>query len=411
MRILIVTLHYIPDGGPSAPLFAMLAEALVAQGHEVVVVAAAPHYPSGRTLSGWSMPLDGVEGIHGVTVHRIGVPSGARSRLWFRALQFAVFQIGAAWRLWQIGTFDAAVFSNPALQAWLPWLAARFTVRGPRVFSIHDVYPDVGRRLGVFTPGRSDAIVEWLEANCVRTADHVRILAPAFAEPARRLGASDDHLSLIYDWVDTAFIRPVAKENAFRREFGLSGKFVFLYAGNIGLSQGLESVVRAAATLRHRDDVRFVFVGGGAGLDALRKSVAEADVHNVVFAPFQPRARLPEVLGAADVSLIMLRAGLTDSLPSKVYSILASGRPVLASVDAANDVCEIIQRADAGVLVAPDDDAAFAGACESFIGMPRDRVDAMGSSGRAYVDAHHSPAAAAAQFVTIFTGRGHPPHG
>ena len=397
-----MTLHYVPDGGPSAPLFSMLAEALVEAGHEVTVIAGTPHYPSGRTLDGWKMPPDAVEYQRGVRVFRVPIPSGDRSDLRFRSWQFAAFQVGAAARIWSEGPFDAAVFANPALQVWLPWQVARLRVQGPLVFSIHDVYPDVGTRLGIFKPGLMDRVVGALESHCVRTADQVRILAPAFAEPARRLGARDERMPLIYDWTDTRFIGPLPRENSVRAEFGLDGKFVFMYAGNIGLSQGLEMVIEAAAALRYDPRVRFAFVGGGAGLAPLQEKARADQATNVVFIPFQPRARLPEVLAAADVSLITLRAGLTDSLPSKVYSIMASARPVLASVDPRNDVVDVIARAGCGVCVTPGDVEALVAGCRRFLAMPAAEPEAMGTAGRAYVDAHHSPRSAAAQFLRIF---------
>lgn len=400
MHLLIVTLHYVPDGGPSAPLFAMLAESLVDAGCEVTVVAGTPHYPSGRTLDGWKMPPDAVEFQRGVRVLRVPIPSGDRADLRFRALQFAAFQVGAAARIWREGPFDAAVFANPALQVWLPWQVARLRVQGPQVFSIHDVYPDVGTRLGIFKLGLMDRVVGALESHCVRTADHVRILAPAFAEPARRLGALDERMSLIYDWTDTRFITPLPRENSVRTEFGLTGKFVFMYAGNIGLSQGLEMVIEAAAALQQDPRVQFVFVGGGAGLAALQEKARADQVSNVVFIPFQPRGRLPQVLAAADVALITLRPGLTDSLPSKVYSIMASGRPVLASVDRRNDVVDVIARAGCGLCVEPGEVAALVDGCQQFLSLKD--PEAMGAAGRAYVDAHHSPRAAAAQFLQMF---------
>ena len=406
MRILIVTLHYLPDGGPSAPLFGLLAESLVGAGHSVTVVAGTPHYPSGRTLTGWEMPPDGCEEVRGVRVLRTRIPSGNRANLAFRSLQFAAFQLGAARLLAGDEEFDAAIFVNPALQVWLPWLVARSRVRGPRVFSIHDVYPDVGTRLGIFKAGLSDRIVGALESYCVRTADRVRILSPAFRAPAERLGATPERLSLIYDWTDTTFITPQQRENAFRAEFGLSGKFVFMYAGNVGLSQGLETLVEAAIRLDHHPDVRFVIVGGGAGLDPLRQRAEAAGTKNVVFVPFQSRERLPDVLGAADVGLILLRPGLTDSLPSKVYSIMSSGRPVLASVDECNDVCEIIAQANCGICVPPGDAGALVAACESFVSLAPARLAESGAAGRRYVEARHSPRAAAERFLEIMRPAG-----
>lgn len=401
MRLLIVTLHYLPDGGPSASQYAMLAETAASAGHDVTVVAASPHYPTGRALPGWTMPPDGVEIQNGVRVVRVAIPHGDRAHLGFRTFQFVAFQLRSAVRLLALGQFDAAIFANPALQVWLPWQVARPRTSGRLVFSIHDVYPDVGERLGIFRWRPMRWLVGAMESHCIRTADSVRILAPAFAEPARRLGADPARVRLIYDWADTETIRPAAKDNALRKEFGLSGKFVFMYVGNIGLSQGLESIVETSARFTERSDVRFVVVGEGAGLASLKAAIASAGARNIVLIPFQPRERLPEVFAAADVGLVLLQKGLRESLPSKVYSILASGRPVLASVDERNDMVDVIARAGAGITVPPEDPTGLAAACEQFLAMSPGELAAMGLRGRRYVEEHHSPEVAARQFLSL----------
>jgi len=400
MKILVVTPHYLPDGGPSAPLYAMLCEALVQRGHHVTMVAAVPHYPSGRVPAeyrGWRTKFT-VE--NGVRVVRVPIPSINRSRLLPRLYQFLVFQARAAWA-GRGKAYDVALFSNPWLSTGLPLAMSALIHRKPLVFSVHDVYPNVGVALGVFRHRWVVRAVASGERFCLQRAKYVRILADSFGPSVRELGVPADKLALIYDWVDTDLIRPLARDNAFAQEHQFVDKFVVLYAGNIGLSQGLEHVLTVADRLAQHDDIQFVFVGDGAGRTRLVRQAEQSHLTNVQFIPFQPRARLPEVLATADVSLVILQRGIgAQSLPSKSFSILASGRPIIASVDMDSDMAKLVARSGAGRCVPPEDPAQLA---EVILAMKADangRVR-MGQAGREYAVRYHSPGAAAEKFEQL----------
>ena len=146
--------------------------------------------------------------------------------------------------------------------------------------------------------------------------------------------------------------------------------------------------------------MRFVINGGGSARPQLEEQAAGLD--NVVFVDFQPKARLPEVLAAADVHVVPLRRGLArSSVPSKTYSILASGRPVVASVDEGTEVARVVEGAGAGLAVPPDDPDAFTKALVTLLDDP-ERAAAMGRSGREFVEAWASPAAIAERYEALF---------
>ena len=165
-------------------------------------------------------------------------------------------------------------------------------------------------------------------------------------------------MRVIPNFVDTEHIKPAPKENSYREEFGLTGKTVVMYAGNVGFSQSLDLVLEAAAALAHDPDLVFVINGGGAARADLERKANSA--RNVRFVDMQPKDRLPEVLAAADIHVVPLRRGLArSSVPSKMYSILAAGRPIVASVDTGTEVAAVVERANAGIAVPPDDPEAF----------------------------------------------------
>ena len=187
-----------------------------------------------------------------------------------------------------------------------------------------------------------------------------------------------------------------------RLDHDLLGRTVVMYAGNVGLSQSLDLVVEAARRYRDRgrDDVVFVVNGGGSAREALIASATGLD--NLRFVDMQPRERLPEVLAAGDLHLVPLKTGLArSSVPSKLYSILAAGRPVLASVDAGTEVATTIERAGAGTSVAPEDPDAFVEALDRMLDDPAGMAR-MGASGRAFVEGWVSPAAVGAAYERLF---------
>lgn len=396
MRVLVVTTFYAPDLGPGAALFTMLCEDLARLGHEVSVIAAVPHYPTGRVSPEYRGALARRETINGVDVTRLWVPSVDRSRLWQRLATFAVFQVLSAFA-GVTHDYDILIAGNPALEVFLPFWVLATLRRRPALFSIHDLYPDVGVRLGIFRQRVVIGAVRWMENYCLRRAACVRVLSEGFREWARARGVQDSKIALIWDWLDSEFVRPLPKVNRISSEWALESSFVVMYAGNMSFSQGLESVLDAAKLLRG-NDIRFVFVGDGAARASLQARAASAGLTNVSFFPFQAREALPEVLASADVSLVCLRRGIaSDSVPSKFYSILASGRPVAAAVDEGSDTWNLVQKAACGVAVAPEEPEALAAAIRELYCDPARRAE-LGANGRAYVVRNHSRAAAAAAF-------------
>lgn len=401
MRILLLVPYYSPDLGPSAPLFTLLGEELVRRGHRVSVIAAVPHYPTGTVpeayRKGWIQ--HSVE--NGVEIIRVRIPSVKRASLVQRMLQYLIYQLGAAWAGFG-EKYDVAFVANPALWVWLPFMSLVAWRHKPAIFSVQDVYPDVGVALGIFRHQAITQAVASLERSVLNRSSVIQIISDSFRPGLRALGVPDSKMVLVYNWVDTHLIHPLPKENLFSREFQVNHCFVVLYAGNIGLSQGLEHVLHAAGQLTGQPDIQFVFVGDGAGREQLVNDARQLGLPNVHFLPFQPRARLSEVLASADVSLVTLRRGIgTGSLPSKVLSILASGRPILASVDEGCETWKLIQQAGAGICVPPEDPTRLVEAIQKLKNEPALR-EQLGCNGRRWAEQHHSPENAAGRFEEIY---------
>jgi colanic acid biosynthesis glycosyl transferase WcaI len=289
------------------------------------------------------------------------------------------------------------------------WAVARAR-RVPFVFNIQDVFPDVAVELGLITSPRAIAAARWLERVSYRRADAVTVLSDDLADNVRAkvtrgLGGSAAaaqaaKVRVIPNFIDTRWITPGPTENRYRAEHGLSGKRVVMYAGNVGLSQSLDLVLQAATAFQDEPDVAFVINGGGAARPELERW--GRDLPNLLFVDMAPKARLPEVLAAADVHVVPLKRGLAwSSVPSKLYGILAAGRPLVASVDAGTEVARTVERAGAGLAVPPDDAAAFTAAVRRLLDDPAG-ARAMGAAGRRFVETWASPAAVAGAYQDLF---------
>ena len=404
MNVLITLLHYAPDLGPAAPLHTMLCEGLVKRGHKVTVIAGVPHYPSGRVQAAFRGKRIRYSVENGVEVIRLPLPSLDRARLSKRLLQFLCYQVGATWVGLGRREFDVVLVHNPGLLAWLPFATLVTFRRKPAVYSVYDVYPDVGITLGIFRHRAIKAAVASLERFCLKHAVTVQIISDSFRPGLRALGVRDSKMALVYPWVDTELIRPMPHDNPFTQEHNLGGKFVVLYAGNLGLSQGLEHVLTAAGQLAHYPDFHFLFVGDGAGRQGLMAEVERRGLKNVQFLPFQPHDRLPEVLASADVSLAILRRGIgTSSLPSKIFSAMASGRPLIISLDEGSETWNLVMKAEAGLCVPPENPSELAKAIV-LLKEDRDLRERLGQNGRIWAEQHHSALSAAEQFEKLLSG-------
>jgi colanic acid biosynthesis glycosyl transferase WcaI len=299
--------------------------------------------------------------------------------------------------------------SPPLTLGLAGWMTAR--LRGaPFVFNIQDVFPDVAVELGVITNPSLIRVATALERFIYLRSGAVTVLSDDLREnvAAKLHGHRPDRVRVIPNFVDTERIKPAPRENRYRAEFGLTGKTVVMYAGNVGFSQSLDLVLEAAAALSHDPDLVFVINGGGSARADLERKASLAP--NVRFVDMQPKDRLPEVLAAADIHVVPLRRGLArSSVPSKMYSILAAGRPIVASVDPGTEVAAVVERASAGIAVAPDDPEAFTKAIARLVAEP-DEIERMGRAGRAFVERWASPAAVAAQYEELFVELRQPRH-
>jgi len=356
MKIIIANRFYFPDESATSRMVTSLARSLVRQGARVHIVASDAHHDSPRRE-----PTEAVQ--DGVAVHRVRSTALGRHRIWRRALDYLTFHFGAARRvraLAEPGDVVIVCTDPPLLSVSL--LGALWHRDAVMVNWLHDLFPEAAIQLGVLRRGIAAKLLVRLRNLSLRAARTSVAPMPRMAEFLAQSGIPGDRLEVIRHWSDGREIHPVAREtNALRRDWGLEGKFVVGYSGNFGRVHEFGTILDAAERLRADPRITFLFIGSGHRRAWFESEVSRRGLSNVIMKPLQPRDRLAESLGAADVHLISLLPDLeTCSVPSKLYGILAAGRPVLFVGDRDGEVATVVRNGGCGASVAVGDPAALA---------------------------------------------------
>jgi glycosyltransferase involved in cell wall biosynthesis len=377
VKVCFLNRSYWPDTGATGQLLTELAEDLVAHHQMTVTVVTGP--PLSRDGAA-TLPLRQTR--NGVSIIRARGTALSPRRFPARALNYLTYFTAALIAARRLPRQDVVVALTDPPIIGLAALAAR---RGGRfVFHCQDVFPEVATLLEDFHSPAVNWLLERVNRLLLRRADTTVALGDTMAS---RLidgkGADRSRVTVIHNWADTSAIEPAPQSNPFSEAHGLAGKFVVLHAGNIGQSQNLDMVIAAAERLRDCTDVAFVFIGDGTRRPALEALAAARGLDNVRFLPFQPRDQLRWTYATASVFIVSLKPGLAGYIvPSKLYGILAAGRPYIAAVDDTSEVAEITSRHACGVRVMPGDADQLA---DAILALKRDPSlrEAMGGRARA----------------------------
>lgn len=403
-RILLLTLVFSPDGVSTAQLMSELASDLRARGHELTVLTATPHY-NVESEARASQPLRPLFGglvyeseYHGIPVYHARVPSKS-GRLGGRVGGYAVFHAISTVAGLVLGKrFDVILAPSPPLTIGLSATLLSRWWRIPFIFNVQEIYPDIAVHLGLLRNRSVIRAMEFVERLVYERASAVVVISDWFRRILRAKGVPDHKLRVIPNFVDVDFMQPQPRDNDFARHHGLHDRFVVLYAGNIGLTQGFETILESARALRDLQDVCFVIIGDGVRQAWLRSEITALGLRNVLLLNYQPRSLVPQIYATSDLCLVPLKRGAAwGTFPSKIYTIMAAGRPALVVADADSEAAWLVAEAECGFLVPPENPAALA---ETIRNAYRDRhgLPGLGDNGRRYVVAHHSRETVARQY-------------
>ena len=396
-RIVAVNRYYWPDHSATSQLLTDLLEHLAAGGQEVLAVTSRQRYDQ----PGAALPETGAH--QGVTIRRLWSTRFGRSGLAGRAVDYLSFYASALFTLLfkvRRGDTILALTDPPLLSVVASVVAA---VKSARLVNwCQDLFPEIAERLEV--PMVRGAVARALQS--VRNASfrgaHANIvLCDNMASHLLGQRVPADRTIIVHNWADID-IRPVSRElNPLRREWGLGDRFVIGYSGNLGRAHDHEALLDLIGRLRGHDDIAFLFIGGGAGLDRLRALAEDRGLGNVQFRAYQPRERLSESLSLPDVHLVSLRAEMEGLImPSKIYGILAAGRPTLFLGAADGSIQRIVDEFGAGVPAVGTAGAA----ADWIIANKRDKalLARMGDGARRAYETEFNRAISLGQFERVF---------
>jgi colanic acid biosynthesis glycosyl transferase WcaI len=375
VRILLSSIVYRPE--PTGYRAHDLAAGLAELGHEVVAITGLPSYPLGRIYEGYQVRPWQWERLDGVRLLRLPyVMSRSRSAV-RRVLSYSSFSIQTVvagllqrWR-------PDVMWTN---QVGLPGVALKILRRTAVVHEVQDLWPewtamaDLGIRRWLYD------ILDRQQTTIYRRAEAITTISEGFRRWLVQRGVTAGKISVIPNWVNSEDFYPAPRDGDLGAREGLVGRFNVVYAGNVGVAQALDAVLLAAERLKDLNDVQFVIIGDGLEKKRLEQEAVDRGLGNVRFLGRRPVETMAGYLAWAGVLLLHLKSDprYDITIPSKTYSYLACGRPIVAA--ARGDVAELIETHKAGEVVAPEDAAALARAVREMYGKPVEEREQYGQN-------------------------------
>ena len=347
-RVLVLNQYYWPGVEATANLLTELCEALAAD-YDVTVIA-----------GGWSRGAS-KQVRNGVEIVRVRSTSYERSRLSRRAVNYLTYVFGVMWRGLFARRPDLVICMTdpPFIGSIARLVAARF--RAPLLVIAQDVFPEIAVKLGRL---RNPVVIKALRLlvdSSLRSADRVVAIGDTMKLRLEEKGVRPERIRVIPNWVDVDALRPSPRDNPWAREHRLLKRFVVMHSGNVGYAQDLDTLIRACSFLRDLDNLAVRIIGGGARREELLQLTRQLAIEKVRFMPWQPYELRSSSISSADVHVVGLARGLAGYVvPSRLYGVLAAGRPVIAAAEAESETAQLVARVGCGVVVRPGDPFALA---------------------------------------------------
>jgi glycosyltransferase involved in cell wall biosynthesis len=402
VKVLILTQHFPPEPFPRP---ADLGRWLVGRGHQVSVVTGFPYYPTGALYPGTVMRPWSREVVDGVKVLRVPLfpdhsRSAVRRLLNYGSFSFSTALLGSALS----GPADAMYVEHPST---IFGLAACFVGRVRRVpflYAVDDVWPESVAASGMLRQPALLETIDRLERVVYRRAGAIAVVSEGNRRQLMAKGVPPGKLHFIPHYANQDTFRPVPADPARRTALGLDGHFTVMFAGHIGMAQGLDVVLAAAEELRTERDVVFLIVGDGPDADRLKEVARGRALTNVRFPGRRPANEMPDLFALADALLVHLRDAriFRGTIPSKTMAYMACGRPIIMAMD--GDAAEIVRSAGAGLTCPSEDHKALAAAVRELRAMAPETRATMGQAGRQAFLRSYTQAAVFGRYEALLLG-------
>ena len=378
-----------------------------AAGHDVSVVTAMPNHPTGIVRPPYKGRLMMRESKDGLRIFRSWSymsPNRAGVRKLLGHVTFAASALVFSGS--RLGKTDVVIASSPTFfVVFSAWITARLR-RAKFVFEVRDLWPEVFVDLGALKPGRIFRLLQALARFLYRRADLVIVVTESFRDRIIGQGISANKVAVVSNGADIEWFKQNVEEaaSARRRELGLDGRFTVGYIGAHGVSHGLMAVLRAAELSRDDSGICFMLVGDGSERSALESYARDQGLTNVLMLPSQPAEAVREFYALSDACLVPLRdvALFETFVPSKMFEIMAAGRPIIGSVK--GEARRILERSGSAIVIDPEAPEALIRATSELRLLTADARAEMGGRGQIFVAANYSRHVLAAKYVGLLAG-------
>jgi glycosyltransferase involved in cell wall biosynthesis len=371
MKIKVVLVHqaFVTGNEPGGTRHFELGRRLVANGHRFSVVTSDVGYQSGRRLVIENRFVTRSE-EEGVSILRTRTFASLHKSYVRRVLAFLAFMANAVIVGSREPRPDVVMGTTPPIfQAISAWLLSVIH-RRPLLLEVRDLWPEFAIDIGLLRNPILIRLSRWLESFLYTRADHILVNSPAYCDYLVGKGVAGQKVSLIPNGADPTMFDPDERGAEFRRQHGCEDKFVFTYAGAIGLANDIDQLMKAAAALRSREDIAILIVGDGKERKRLERMAAELELNNVVFTGALPKSSMKQVLAASDACIAILKniPMFTTTYPNKVFDYMAAGRPTLLAIDGV--IRKVIEAAQGGIFVPPGQPDLLAAAMKRMADAP-----------------------------------------
>lgn len=391
MRILFLAINYWPEATGIAPFTTGRCEYLAERGHSVTIVTSFPYYPQWKIWNGWRGRIRFVQMHDGVRIERLRIYVPARATPLRRIFHEGSFVAASLANSFGAQRPDLIVTVSPPLGLAVAAIALSRRWQVPYLFHVTDLQPDAAVELGMLRRRAITSSLYALERMAYRNAAKVSTLTEAMRRRLLAKGIPADKLMLSPDWADGALfkIAPTGGDKRFRTQYGLEGRTLVVHAGNMGVKQGLEVMVRAAALARTRaPQLAFLLVGDGAARSQLERESKALGLDNLRFLPLLRLDEFHDLLAASDISVISQQRCVADNVfPSKTLTLLAAARPVVGSLSPGSEVARVLLESGAGLRCEPEQPDALLDAIVTLASDPA-RRRTMGFAGRSWAIQH-----------------------
>lgn len=383
MRVIYLCQHFPPEtGAPQIRVYEVSKE-LLNRGHQVEVLTAFPHHPKGVIPEEYRGMFYMFEEWDGIPVHRSWIYPSPKGSFWKRLASYFSFTFSAFYSIIKSKPTDVIICNSPPLFLGLTGYLGAKMKRAKFVFNVADIWPESAVELGILKNKRFIQMAEWLENFLYKKSWKIATATDGIRDYMIRKGKRPEDVFLLPNGVNTDTFVPKEKDTALLQKIGIEGKKVFMYSGNLGYAQGLDSILETAALVKETlPEVHFLFVGDGQEREKLLKMKDDLDLTNVTFYGSVPVTEMPRMFSIADYSIVSLRniELFKGARPSKIFPAISSGVPVLYCGE--GESAEILNEYYCGKIAPPEDPQGIAQAVKELASLDQEEYEKMCVNGR-----------------------------